>query len=334
MTVVSVSNGLTRQFLLSAQDALSIGNTRKGRRMARHALARSVDFKDRSLEAEAALVLGHAYVLDSRLRLAHSMSSRAQKLFLEDSNPAGQAEALAILSYSASALGLDDEALQAAKDGMALRAETGSALGQACGLNYLGVASFWSRDFGTARGVLEASIWFAGQANDTAAGFQPLVNLCCSEILRVGEWERNGRQAPDLSDLEHLVARARAMVDKGQATALSYQTSDIGFMLLDFSSFFVATRRGRALEADAFYLRCLERALRLPRTSWLQAVLWWARVERAVGLGDIETSIASLRAMGECARAGEHAQLHALASALEATLRPPLNQWDSDSVCC
>lgn len=297
--------------------------------MAQRALVKGLNTQDTSLEAEAALVLSHAYVLESRLRLAHLTSARAQKLFLGDSNAAGQAEALAILSYSAIALGFDSQALQAANDGLALRADAGSPLGQACGLNCLGVASFWTKDFGTARGVLEASIWFANQSNDAAAGFQPLVNLCFSEILRTVEHERNGQGPADLSDLEQLVSRARAMAADGESPVLNKGTRDMGLMLLDFSSCFIASRWGRTQEADAFYLACLESASRLPRTSWLHAVLWWARAERAVVYGDIDKSLASLEAMRVSAKAGEHAQLQALAITLEATLRPPLNQWDS-----
>jgi hypothetical protein len=329
VNAASVGNGLTRQYLVCAHDSLCVGETRKGRRMAQQAILTSVNASDTALEAAAALVLSHAYVLESRMRLAHSMSARAYKLFLRHSNATGQAEALALHSYSASVLGLNSEALQAACDGLSLRMDAPAPLAHARGLNYLGLASFWTRDFGTARGALEASIWFAGEANDAAAGFQPLMNMCFAEVLRIVLCEQEHRDGADLSELERLVARARAMEQSGQCAAFHKATLDIGFLLLDFSSCFVASRRGRTGEADASYLACLERAARFPRTSWVQAMVWWARVERAVAYGDVETSIASLDAMRELAKAGEHAQLQALAGTLEATLRPPLNQWDS-----
>lgn len=329
VSIGSVGDGVARQDLRAAQHALCIGEARNGRRLARRALASSVGAGDLSLQAEAALVLSHAYVLASRLRLAHRMSSRAHRLFARDCNAAGQAEALAIHSYSASALGLDSQALQSACDSISLRSDTLAPLAQARGLNYLGLASSWTGDFATARGALEASIWFANQADTAGAAFQPLVNLCFAEVLRAVEHDRHCREPADLSDLEQLVARARAMAGSGQSGAFHPAGRETGLLLLDFAGCFIASRRGRTDDADACYLACIERAARFPRSSWVHAVAWWARVERAVAYGDIETSIASLQAMGELAQAGEHARFQALAGTLAETLRAPLNQGDS-----
>ena len=320
----------TEQYLAAAKEELRTGETRKGRRMARQVLGASVEAGDAPMEAGAALVLSQAYVLDSRFRLAHAMSSRAHQLFKQAGNLPGVAEALAIHSYCASALGLDSAALQAACDSMTMHADGASAQARALGLNYMGVAASWTRDFATARSALEASIMFSRQAGDKGAALQPLINLCFTEVLQIVELERLQQGPADLAELERLVAQARVMADSGQPSGLHRATLDIGLLLLDFSSCFVASRRGHTKQADAAYLACLEKASRFPRTSWVQAVLWWARVERAVCYGDIEASIRSLHAMGEVAGAGEHAQLQALAKTLESTLRPALNQWDSN----
>ena len=152
-------------------------------------------------------------------------------------------------------------------------------------------------------------------------------------MLHIVERERLHQQPADLTELERLVGEARVSGEGGEgseAAAWNQSTLDIGLLLLDFASCFVACRRGRAKQADAFYLACLEKATNFPPTSWVQAVLWWARVERAVCYGDIEASVSSLHAMGEVAKAGDHAQLHAVAMTLESTLRPPLNQWDTN----
>ncbi|MFC5497403.1 hypothetical protein ACFPOE_07650 [Caenimonas terrae] len=324
--------GPTRErYLADARQALGIGETRKGRRMARQVLAASVDAADVAMQAQAALVLSQAHVLESRFRLAHETSAQARKLFQQAGHGAGVAEALAIHSYAASALGLDGPALQAACDAMSLQTDA-SALAQARGLNYMGLAATWTRDFATARKALEASIWYTRQAGDGAAAFQPLINLCFSEVLQIVERERLHQGPADLAELERRVCQARAAADSGPSVAVHPATRDIGLLLLDFAGCFIASRRGRTEDADACYLACLEKASRFPRTSWVQAVLWWARVERAVCYGDIEASVSSLHAMAAVARAGEHAQLHALAKTLEATLRPPLNQWDSSRV--
>ena len=325
---VGSNSGTRQQYLCAARQALSVGETRKGRRMARQVLAGGVAAGDVAMQAQAALVLSQAYVLASRFQLAHEMSGRAHKLFQQAANRAGLAEALAIHSYCASALGFNGPALQAACDSMSLQTDAASALAQARGLNYMGLAASWSKDFTTARNALEASIWFARQGSEPGTAFQPLINLCFNEVLEIVERERL-RQSADLAQLERLVGQARVMADSGQVGGFDEATRDIGLLLLDFGACFIASRRGRTKEADASYLACLEKASRFPRTSWVQAVLWWARVERAVCNGDIEASISSLHAMGEVARAGEHAQLQALARTLEETLRPPLNQWDS-----
>ena len=318
-----------QQYLAAAKEALGVGETRKGRRMARQVLAGSAAAGDLTLQAEAALVLSQAHVLESRFQLAHEMSARARQLFQRASNAAGVAEALAIHSYCASALGFDGPALQAACDSMSLQTDTASALAQARGLNSMGLAAAWTRDFATARSALEASIWFARQTDDQSAVFQPLMNLCFSEVLHIVEHERLRRGPADLAELERLVAQARVMADSGQAGGFHPANRDIGLLVLDFAGCFIASRCGRTKDADAAYLACLEKAARFPRTSWVQAVLWWARVERAVCNGDIESTVGSLHAMAAVAELAEHAQLGALARTLEDTLRAPLNQWDS-----
>jgi hypothetical protein len=195
---------------------------------------------------------------------------------------------------------MDSEAVRAANDGISLRANTESPVVQATGLNYLGVASFWAKDFGTASGTLEASICFVNEESDDAAAcFHPLVNLCFCEVLRIIDGESKRRSPADISMLEKLISQARTLEKRGQTGTLNQGTSDIGFLLLDFSSCFASIRSDRLEDADIYYLACLNRASRLPRNSWLQAIVLWARLEHAKGYGDIEKAIVSAQAMGE-----------------------------------
>ena len=170
-------------------------------------------------------------------------------------------------------------------------------------------------------------MWFAQQANNAAAAFQPLINLCFCEVLRIVEIEHLGRKLNDVSDLEQLVSRARGMATAGWSSGLNDATQKIGLLLLDFLGCFVSSRGGSRDDADAFYLSCLQRAHQLPRASWVQAVMLWARAERAAAYGDVESSIASLEMMSERAKAGEHEQFRLLAIKLANGLRVPLNQW-------
>jgi hypothetical protein len=274
------------------------------------------------VEAEASLVLSQAYVLESRIRLAHRFSSRARKLFVRHSDAAGQAEALAIESYSASALGMDAEAVHAANEGIALRARIDSPGAQVLGLNYLGVASFWAKDFGTACGVLDDSVSIANcDSSGASASFRPLVNLCFTEMLRVVQIESDGQRPADLSALQDYIFRTKTVAEKVGQDALTPYDSAIGLLLLELCACFLLSRSGRLNEADSCFMACFDRASRLPRTSWLHAIVWWARLEREKAYGDVDTAIVSAQAMAEYAKHGEHIKLQALANSLEATLR-------------
>jgi hypothetical protein len=317
----SIRNGLTTEDLASAQRTLSLGNTLAGRRIASQARVRAIAARDTHLEAEASLVLGQALVLDSRFGLALGFGTTAHKLFVRESNVNGQTRALAIVSYCASALGSDEEAVRAANEAMSLWHGMAPPFVQALAFNYLGVASFWARDFHTAGDTLEASAWFARRAlKDPPASFHPLINFCFSEVLRVVEGELNGQEPGDTSKLEELVAQAWALARRGETGTLNSGASDIGIVLLIFASFFMASWSGGKEKADAYYLACLERTPRLPPNSWLHSLIWWARVEREKASGDLKKSISSARAMGDFARLGEHVQLRGLAHKIQKSL--------------
>ncbi|HMA06618.1 MAG TPA: hypothetical protein VKP68_02075 [Ramlibacter sp.] len=320
MSVISIAkNVLTDHCLAQARHALTQGHPAKGHQLARHALMQGVKWRNRRVEAEAYLVLGQAYLLESRIRLAYKVSSRANELFRDDSNAAGQSDSLAVMSHAASMLGRSEEAVRTADDGIALCGRGASPRAYAYGYNYLGVAATWSRDFARAGEALEASVWFAEHKSDAAsAGFHPWVNLCFCELLQIVESERAGRCA-DLSKLRSLVLHGQAMAQKGDTAMLRPGTSrDAGLIMLDFASCFSACRAGLLEEAYRHFAACRDRTCAMPRPGWLQALVWWSRLELARAHGNAELSIRSAHAMGIFAKRGEHAQLQALAHSLEA----------------
>lgn len=320
MSVLSTVNGaLTNHCLSQARHALTQGQAAKGHQLAQHALMRGVKARDKRIEAEAFLVLGQAYMLKSRLHLAHGVSSRAHELFRHDSNTAGQAESLALMSHAACMLGQDEEAVQAASEGIALCAQLASPRSYALGYNYLGVALTWSRNFARASQALETSVGFAEhRCDDVTASFHPWVNLCFCEVLHIAELERAG-EAADLTRLRSLVLQGQAMAKKGRIGMLKPGTStDIGLILFDFAGCFSASRAGLLDEAYEHFAACRDRTCRMPQPGWLQALVWWARLELARAYGDVPLCIRCAHAMGVFARRGEHAQLQALANSLEA----------------
>ena len=188
------------------------------------------------------------------------------------------------------------------------------------GLNYYGVASFWMRKYGTARGVLDAACQFAVEETGTAAAtFQPLTKACFSEVLRATDSQMEGHRF-DASDLERRVTQARDLARAGVTGNLLKGSADAGMFLLEFESCFLASRTGRSAEADAHYLGCLERASKLPRSSWMWALVWWARLERAKAAGELREAAVSANAMVAMAQTSEHVPLKALADVLRADI--------------
>jgi len=128
----------------------------------------------------------------------------------------------------------------------------------------------------------------------------------------------------DLSALSNLLARQWALVKDGAAGSLVGGSADPGLFLLEFASCFLASRTGDAEGADRHYLGCLRRIPRLPETNWMQALLWWARLERTLSAGEVlETTVSAARLVG-AAEAGEHVPMKALARRLAAEAQASL----------
>lgn len=321
MSATSYATRAAKSYLSTARDCLAVGETARGRRMAQAALSLPSCARDTHVQAAALCILSQACVLDSRFRLAYTLSSRARQLFRRHADPDGQADCLAILSYSAASLHKCEQASRAAREGVALRAHSGSPLVQSLGLNYSGVAAFWAGDFGSSSGVLDAAAWLVqGRSRSAVASFQPLVNRAFCEVLRVAQPEHNGWSLHEFSCLTHAISLAGATEKNGATGFLSKATADIGLLLLDFERCFLASRCGQVDEADEHYLHCLSRASRVPRSSWLHAIIWWGRLERAKARGRLGSAMASAASMRLAAMAGEHLQLASLAARMERLL--------------
>lgn len=305
--------------LASAREALAVGDCETVRTAARKGLAAATARRDKHSQAKASLLLGQALMLESRMRRAHLFLTKAQALFKEVHDPVGIADCLLTLSYVDSALGRGDQALRAAGD--AVSGAGGIDRRGAAGLNYYGVASFWTRSYGTARGVLDAACQLAVEETGSAAAtFQPLTNAGFTEVLRVTDAQMKGDRV-DASGLERCVSQSRQLVKAGATGSLMKGPADAGMFLVEFESCFLASRTGRSSEADAHYLGCLERASKLPSSSWMQALVWWARLERAKAAGELAEAAVSASAMVALANTSEHVPLKGLAEALRSDIR-------------
>lgn len=320
MTAAHVGNALARHELLRAREAWSTGHWTAARSSAQRALAGALGTGDRHVEALASLLLAQSLALESRFEWAQRFARTAKLLFHRIADPAGVCEALFIRSYAESAIGCDDAALRSASQAVSLSQQVQHL--SAAGLNYVGVASFWRGDYGTARGVLDAAAMYAPEhAKNRAAAFQPLVNAAFTELLRCVQSQLQGKYV-DLSELERLVADARRLEQQGITESLSQAALPAGLFLLEFESFYVANVLGNAAQSDRHYLACCQRAIRLPQNSWMQGLLRWAQMERARAARDARKAAVIAQAFASICQAGEHAHMESLARRLRSSLRP------------
>lgn len=297
-----------------ARQSWQAGDWADARTGAQAALAAAVASRDAHLEAGASLLLAQVLTLQSNFAWARRFGARARDLFDREGDPAGLADAMLSLSFVDSALGHENLAVRAAEDAAA--GANGMARRGAAGLNYRGVAAFWSGRHGDARGMLEAACELAlDDAGSRAAIFHPLSNAVFSEVLRCAHMRMQGHRV-DLSELALLVTKLRALVKAGFTGSLIGGSADPGLFLLEFASCFLASRTGHEARADECYLACLQRAVRLPESSWLQSLLWWARLERTLAAGEAEEAAVSAARLVAVAEGGEHAPMKGLARSL------------------
>lgn len=304
------------QELASARRAWSAGHWQQARRGAQGALATAASEQDRGAEAAAALLLAQALALESQFDWARRFARRAQLLSQGLGDAAGALQALLAQSHAESALGRDEQALRAASE--AVDGARHMPLMEAAALNYMGVASLWAGDHDTARSVLDRACRLArGQPGGPDTSFQPLVNAAFAEVLHCADQRLRGEPV-DVSPLEGLVGAARQLKKPGAAGGLVQASPLAGLFLLEFGGFHGAHLAGDAARADAHYLACLGLAARLPQGSWMQALVWWARLERAMAARNVEEVLESAQALVHASGAGEHAPMKRLALRLHA----------------
>lgn len=305
-SVTSARLLLDEQFLNLARDCLALGDLRTSRQLACTALQRASGSGNRDGWGLALLVLSQCDAQDSRLRRAFELSSRAARQFELASNPEGQAEALALSGYAASALHFD-VATDIAQQGALLRQCAGE-LAQAKALNYLGVASLWARDFDGADSALQAAVWYADSHACGALAFQPAVNWCFSETVRLFCMPRD--EARDLSRLFTLLHGCMRRLVRGETATLNAGAPSVGLLaLLEFSHCFAHARAGYPEQALLHAVACESHASQLPPLNWGRALAWWARCELALARNDRRLAAVYAQQMVLVARAGEHSRM-------------------------
>jgi hypothetical protein len=314
--MASSAGVLTKQFLALSQDCLLLAETGTGRQLAETAFTRSGG--DQHLQGQSLLLMARMDVLDSRLVRAHRLSKLAVQAFHQVGDDVQEAAALTTLGYAASALQQDDAALLAGERACSLANETGNLLHLADGLNYLGLAQMWADQHTAAMHSFEAAVWHATDVDRTAAAFQPLVNACIAAVLRHHRAVHVDAQfETDLTPLLAITTKCLAFRSGGAIATLNKGTTGSGLMaLLEFALAYAAAQRGHIECALAHIKACRDSVSTWSSNTWLNALVWWGRVEIALVLGDLEQAQQCAWAMQSTARAGQQQPLRTIAARL------------------
>ena len=175
------------------------------KRIALPVLSAAVAKKDRHLEGRVLTLLAQCENLLANSSTAHELSSRALPLLQSVGDFREEGKALAVQARSSSALGRNDQAIEAALLGLELAMRTGDAANQADAQSQLGTALFHAGCFDAAKGHLHEARRLARAGSSPLEVFASIVIEGVSELMRfVTERHETGR-VPSLRNLKALL---------------------------------------------------------------------------------------------------------------------------------
>ncbi len=175
------------------------------KRIALPVLSSAVARKSRHLEGRVLTLLAQCESLLANSGSAYELSSRALPVLQSVGDFREEAKALAVQARSSSALGRNDQAIEAALLGLELAKRTDDAANQADAHSQLGRALFHAGCFDAAKGHLHEARRLAQAGSSPLEVFASIVTEGVSELMRfVTERHETGR-APSLRDLKALL---------------------------------------------------------------------------------------------------------------------------------
>lgn len=319
LPVALLSSTQTLQLLAETQCALARGNSQLARPLAYAALTRAAGAGDRKCRADAYMYLARADMLESRMSSSLQFSELAAQDYELLSRGEDVADVMSLQSYTSSSLGMGPASLDRANRSIEIREDLGSPLVQAVGFNYYGVAAFWSSDFRLSAEILEASRWFAADANDNAAQFHPLVNKCFSDVLELF-WNEQlvGKGMQSLAPVSYSILECRMMMREGLIGTLNLGITTIALMLVEFCQAFLQIRQNDFEGAGQSIRASIEHTRGLDKNSWLWCLTWWIRADLARALNKHPRASMCVGRMATAAQAGEHQPMATIARVLAA----------------
>jgi len=306
--------------LRNAHVSLDAGKADEAREGAHSVLRAAEERGDRLFQARALAFLAHCDRLVSRFRRAHDASQRAAHLFKTLGDVHGEALALATLTYVASCLGRNEDAVEAGLLCVRLSEHVPGDELRALAHNNLGVAYFWSRRFDKATAAFEAALRLARVPESRVSPFQPALNLACAESFRLITERYLTGVAPDAAKLCGYVEQALRENRSNQPTALQ------GGMLVTvkaMSATYSALAKNWSHDISGAIADLNEArswADKYQTTTWLHAMEQWVRAEIAWTQRDIAAAEHFIAATVRIAAQVEHEQLACVAHMMLAQL--------------
>jgi diguanylate cyclase (GGDEF)-like protein len=295
--------------LRKARTALDEGEVDFARELAQAALSLAEGNQDRLLQAKALLCLGHCDRFVSGFRRAHDACQKAAHLFRMLGDPVGEAEALSTLSHTATCLGRNEEAVEAALLAVRLGESSPSASHKAMLLNYLGVAYLWSRSFDKADATFEASISMADGAGPESGAFQPILSQMCLEVMRRATERYQTGRVPALDRMAFHENRYATRAKAGEEADLFK-----GYRIARTALWFLASALLRCWQGDQEAAVLLlgqgqAWASQYKTNTWLESFEHWIRMELAWATQDWKQAAEHCATLIEVAKRHEYEQL-------------------------
>jgi hypothetical protein len=200
-----------------ADAALDAGNAVEAARLAQSTLALSGKKNNVLAEAKSLACLAKCDRILSRFRRSRYAGKRAAELFAAVGEVAGQADALGTLAHAASALGHDEEAVDAALRGVQLAETIGSHRPVAVAKIQLSVAYLFGGSYERAHSALDDAIYLSKLCNPVFSPFQARLTQGCVEVRR-GIVERCLGQEPSGGGrFREVLSVANALFETGNA---------------------------------------------------------------------------------------------------------------------
>ena len=307
--------------LSAAQGALRGGRPAEARHLALAVLQAATASGALPQQAAALMCLAECESTAGKMRDAADWAQRAVHAFRMHHDVCGEADALTLQAHSATMLGRNEEAVEAAL--LAVRLLDDAAPGsrqRVRAYNYLGLAYGWSRSFARAHETLEQAARIAEEIGEPGAAFQPRINHFYATVIQACTERALGGQIQSLAALAARREACRLAKEQADSGVMTPGTYIIGRTLWGLMSCIQSAWSGDFAGAESALAEGHGWATRYGMTARMNATEAWAQTELAWARGEIDQALHHAAQMLAIAAPIEHQQLACTAHHLMAQL--------------